>query len=69
MMSAWFYMLLKMCTEMIEKRKQNNKSKKKTKSNGTAISSKSKTGLELVSSHHNRANNNLEIAVIGNTND
>ena len=68
-MSAWFYMLLKMCTEMIEKRKQNNKSKKKPKSNGTAISSKSKMGLELVSSHHNRANNNLEIAVIGNTND
>lgn len=68
MMSAWFYMLLKMCTEMIEKRKQ-NKSKKKTKSNGTAISSKSKMGLELVSSHHNRGNNNLEIAVIGNTND
>ena len=69
-MSAWFYMLLKMCTEMIEKRKQNNKSKKKkTKSNGTAISSKSKMGLELVSSHHNRGNNNLEIAVIGNTND
>ena len=67
-MSAWFYMLLKMCTEMIEKRKQ-NKSKKKTKSNGTAISSKSKMGLELVSSHHNRGNNNLEIAVIGNTND
>ena len=63
MMSAWFYMLLKMCTEMIEKRKQNNKS------NGTAISSKSKMGLELVSSHHNRGNNNLEIAVIGNTND
>ena len=28
-MSAWFYMLLKMCTEMIEKRKQNNKLKKK----------------------------------------
>ena len=69
MMSAWFYMLLKMCTEMIEKRKQNNKSKKKTKSNGTAISSESKMGLELVSSHHNRVNNNLEIAVIGNTND
>lgn len=69
MMSAWFYMLLKMCNEMIEKRKQNNKSKKKTKSNGTAISSKSKMGLELVSSHHNRGNNNLEIAVIGNTND
>ena len=68
-MSAWFYMLLKMCTEMIEKRKQNNKSKKKTQIECTAISSKSKMGLELVSSHHNRGNNNLEIAVIGNTND
>ena len=66
-MSAWFYMLLKMCTEMIEKRKQNNKSKKTPNRMVLPFHQNQKMGLELVSSHHNRANN-LEIAVIGNTN-
>lgn len=64
-MCSWFFTLLKAYTETI---KNSTHSLKTNRSHYSAISSKSKNNLKLVSSPHNRTKTDLEMFAISCTN-